>query len=829
MNNTLRAACMIAIVSAVGLSGIAHAQARFAIDQPGQSLADAIRGIGMQTATNILFDPALVAGKTAVPLHGQLTAEEALSKLLTGTGLVVRKSGDNALVIQRADASRGDPATGAQNKGADAAVLSATGSDRLDEVLVTAQKRTQSVRDVPATVVVISADEIESAGIKDLFQASVLIPGTTFSRAPDDGLQLTIRGLGTPARTQSFDQSVALFLDGSFLGKGRLYSAPFFDVERIEVIKGTQSTLLGKNTSLGAISIVSRRPGTEFEGSVSAGREVVNGGTFFDGAVTLPVSNALRFRVAGIYSDTDGWVLNRTTGNRVPMDLDKAARAMMVWDADSGFDATLSYQYADSRRTGNGYQFVDPLGRLPASLGEGIFDDTKAGFVSQGLDGESVHRTKAHLGNLTLNLAIGDHTLTTVSSYDSYKIAFVDDFDFGNKDATYFARSEDYRQFSQEVRIASPDTRQFSYLAGVFYFDSDWTSVETQIYNTPVFVPPLGGNIFQGGFTNDFRQSTKTLSGFVSTTNRFTARARLNLGVRYTSEKKDASWRRPAIAPLTPWNQIINPPFALTPLRFDDSFLNGNISFQYDFADTVTGYLGYGRGTKTGGFSESSAVELRDPRLPSTAGGSAVKSEQADSFELGVKGSSADRQLTYEVAAFYTQVHDFQDTTFTGASFDTANLDVRSVGVETKGQLRLNSSLRFDAALTYADAKVTSLPQRPVPGAPAWTGHAGFNFEHAIGAGGLKLFGNTYYRYRGSMVHQRVQSFRSAPWRTVDASIGIGAADDRWDVRISGSNLFNDQSADFSGPPADPTLDPSIRIDAPSPLRAVRLAASYRF
>jgi iron complex outermembrane receptor protein len=701
-------------------------------------------------------------------------------------------------------------------------------TDRAEEgeIIVTAQKRSQSTKDVPATVSVLGEEQLARAGVKDLFQAAVLVPGTTFSRAPDDGLQLTIRGLGSPARTQSFDQSVALFLDGTFLGKGRLYSNAFFDVERIEVIKGTQSTLLGKNTSLGAISIVTKKPGTSLEGYVSGGAELENGGEFVEGALTLPASDQLRFRFAGKYSDINGWVYNDLTGGRYPKDRDIGFRSTMVFEPHEGLDATLSYQYSDTRRIGNGYQFVDPDHLLPTSLGDGVLDGHKTSFVSQGEEGQSVHRTKSHIGNLTLNAPIGRNVLTSITSYASYKIDFVDDFDFGAKDATYFLRNEDYHQFTQELRITSPATDRFSYVAGLFYFDSNWKSAESQIYNTPLAIPP--GTIFQGGFRNDFTQKTKTISAFVSTTYRFSEALRLNLGLRYTDEKKDASFGRVAIAPFTFWNQVVNPPFAAQALPFKDNFFNGNASIQYDVSPAVTLYAGYGRGTKTGGFAESAQVLTGNPSLPSDAGGSSVRSENADSFEIGAKGNAFDRAVNFELSVFLTKVSNFQDTTFTGASFDTANVNVRSVGAEGNFRARLGGGFRLEGALTYADAKITAPTERPVAGAPKWTGNIGLLFDHDISSG-LAFFSSAYVRHRSSMIHQRILTFRSEPWTPVDISAGIRAPDDRWEIRLSGRNVFNAVSADFSGPPADPTLAPSIRVDAPSPLRSVRLEATIRF
>jgi len=129
-------------------------------------------------------------------------------------------------------------------------------SGHAQDIVITARKRSESAQRVPITITALDGSALTKQNIKDLFQAVTVVPGAIFSRAPDDGLALTFRGLGTAARSQAFEQSIALFTDGVFLGKTRLYSVGLFDIDRIEFIKGTQSTLLGKNASLGAISII---------------------------------------------------------------------------------------------------------------------------------------------------------------------------------------------------------------------------------------------------------------------------------------------------------------------------------------------------------------------------------------------------------------------------------------------------------------------------------------------------------------------------------------------------------------------------------------------
>ena len=236
------------------------------------------------------------------------------------------------------------------------------------EIVVTAQKRSESAQRIPVSVESIGGATLARAGVKDLFQAVTLVPGVVFSRAPDDGLALTFRGLGTAARPQAFEQSVALFTDGVFIGKGRLYSTSFFDVDRMEFIKGTQSTLLGKNASIGAISVITRQPGNEFAVDGRASYEFENGGYTLDGGIDLPLGEASGLRLAGHYNDLNGWVRNDLTGHNGPEQKDLGLRATIKTRVGA-LGLTGSYQYANNDQIGASYQLVGgtlpPLWREP--------------------------------------------------------------------------------------------------------------------------------------------------------------------------------------------------------------------------------------------------------------------------------------------------------------------------------------------------------------------------------------------------------------------------------------------------------------------------------
>ena len=159
----------------------------------------------------------------------------------------------------------------------------AQGTGTLEEIVVTAQKREQSLQDVPISITVFGEESFNRRQVDMVGELANIVPGFEFARPPSDSPGVTFRGIGTQAGNVAFDNSIGMFLDGAFLGNVRLYGHTLFDVQRVELIKGTQSTLLGKNTTLGGISIVNNRPEKEFGGDAEFGLEAQNGGWFSEG------------------------------------------------------------------------------------------------------------------------------------------------------------------------------------------------------------------------------------------------------------------------------------------------------------------------------------------------------------------------------------------------------------------------------------------------------------------------------------------------------------------------------------------------------------------
>src|SRR3984957_528044 len=437
----------------------------------------------------------------------------------------------------------------------------ASDGDQLEEVTVTAQKRAESSQDVPATITTVSADEMSRANVRNLFQIADCVPGMVFSRAPDDGMALTFRGIGSPARSQAFEESIGVFIDGIFLAKARLYSNAFFDLDRAEMIKGTDSPLLGKNTSLGAISLVTRQPGAQYGADATVAREFADGGEVYDLGIDLPFTPAFSIREALHYNDTAGWVKNTATGRSVPIDDDFASRTTAVFRPSESLTVSASYQHNDNKRLGTPYQIVDP--NLDPIFGEGVLNDREDVLTSLTKTGETTHISEINFYNLKLQWDLGQYSLVSQTARVDYNRAYDDDFDFSPEPWIDFIRLENYQQFTEELRLASPTGQSLDYIVGAFLFHSDWHSIEHQNWGVPDWPPgsPIAGQLYNGPFTNDFTQKTDSKSLFATATWHWSEQWRLTTGLRYTNERKDTLYGRTSAAPLTIWNTIANPAF----------------------------------------------------------------------------------------------------------------------------------------------------------------------------------------------------------------------------------------------------------------------------
>jgi iron complex outermembrane receptor protein len=688
----------------------------------------------------------------------------------------------------------------------------------LEEIIVSSRKVDEALGRLEASLSLANAKDLQVTATHDLVQLAELIPGMVFSRAPDDGLALTLRGIGTPARAQAFDQSVALYLDDVFLAKGRLYPQAIFDLERVEVLKGPQTVRLGRNATAGAITLVPRDPGDELSVDLQVSQGLEAGGQSVEAAADLPLAQGTVARLALQYLDGDGWVRNQATGRRGPEDSQNAARLTLQSDLAEGVAARLRLQRASSRRIGQAMQLIG-LARDGSVLPyETRLDDRSRALTPYGQDGEPVHETDSTLASLGLEGSHGELRLVSESSYLDFDADYVDDLDFSESAHVDFLRDEDYRQFSQEFRLhrAGPDAT-FDYLLGANFFDSDWHSLETQIWATPGFPPgtPLAGELFNGPFSNDFHQATRSHSVFGVAGWRPLPDWKLSLGLRWSDDRKDVVYGRNALEPLTLWNTRLNPPFPATPLRFDERSLDGEFSVAFSPSDAALWYASIAKATKPGGFVETNGVASGDP-----ARDALIASEVSTAVELGARYVSGDGRLRLSGALFDLRIEDFQDTTFDGTAFVTLNLPARTRGAEFELDWQPGAGWHVALGATLADATQRFGGQEyPMTQAPRWTGNLQLEYQRPLSET-LDVRLRTDLRHRARMYSQRGGLFPAESFTPLGAAIGLLSRDRRWGVELIGRNLGNATTADFSGPTPDPFAPTSA---APARFRTVVL------
>ncbi len=448
----------------------------------------------------------------------------------------------------------------------------------LEEIIVTARKRTESLQDVPVSVSVLDGDKVTESGITKVEELVVYVPNVSMSET-GIGTNLYVRGIGSGIN-QGFEQSVGMYIDGVYYGRAQLMRAPFLDLAQVEVLRGPQVTLLGNNSIAGALNMKTRKPTDEFEGFVSALYEPDHNEQEYTGVISGPLFSNLAARVAVRYRTMDGYIENTILNRDEPNREEKSARLTLAWAADT-WDATLklesnqfdikgrqieiikdipsttrgSSQTGFSNNTGSsalwqpGFTYLQYLGQFFDSNPR--IQDDQLDF-SRHSNGDSSNND-VDTAVVTLNFDIGDHELTAISSWLTYEYFEDCDCDFTGAAQFNLLSEENYTMWSQELRLTSPSDRRLRYMAGLYYQKEDLGFGDQILLPVDGGVARLVGYATAGdpnagndtlGDTSVFRdlsQDTYVSSVFGEISMDLTDRWQFNLGLRYTETQKQAS------------------------------------------------------------------------------------------------------------------------------------------------------------------------------------------------------------------------------------------------------------------------------------------------
>lgn len=551
------------------------------------------------------------------------------------------------------------------------------------EIIVTAQRRPESAQDVPIAVSAISAAQVEQLGIHSLTDIQILTPGASFG----DGYtfaQLYIRGVGAQVVTPGLESPVAVYSEGVYLQRslGVADLLDQYDPGSIQVLRGPQGTLYGRNATGGAVLIASADPTDRLEGAASA-----EYGRFdhvqLDAMLNLPITPTLRLRLAGRYRDEDGYVRNRADGDRQGGRRVKAVRAKLAWEPTDTAEFLLTAEYQRNRRGADLEQLGDvgPSCLLCASAGI----TTTPGFYEQDVNGGNRHRGELFSTSLRARVDVGALTVTSLTGYRYDKDVEATDQDFTPIDAfTFRTPNTGGKTFTQDLQVASQLDGPLDFLAGASYLhDKGIYAVQ---FSGALF-PPVGGELP----TSTSRTTTESISVFGEAYYALTDQLKLTAGGRYTFDDRrlDGDLNAGFGGPL-----VFSQKFdykAFTP-RFVLAWDNGPTNIYYS----------YSRGFKSGGFFTPALGPVVD-----------VTPEKTYSHELGVKSRALDNRLRMSLALFYYKNKNLQTTvidTLGGGSRAINAGAVRGYGAEFDAQFTAAQGLVIGGSVSYLDAEYTSFP-----------------------------------------------------------------------------------------------------------------------
>ncbi|MGA0104011.1 MAG: TonB-dependent receptor, partial [Steroidobacteraceae bacterium] len=384
-------------------------------------------------------------------------------------------------------------------------------ANQLEEIVVTAQKRSESLAEVPISISVVTGTQIEDQGLANLEALSYSIPNLKITQTSIAN-RIAIRGIAS-GDNKGFEQSVAMFVDGIYYGRDQLSRMPLVDLQRVEVLKGPQPTLFGKNAIAGAVSVISRQPSDEFEASVDALYEVEHEEMVLTGVVSGPVNDALGLRLVARYRGMDGYFDNTTQERMEPNVEESFVRGTMTWQSGD-VTGSLKLENANFDVEGQPRETFNPVGTYSLIFQGPLFVDTVEDYKRQDNGYESQNQVTNAV--LTLEMPLGENTLTSISGFLKYEVDELIDVDFSRLnllDGTN--QQEEYRQYSQELRITSPDGGDFNYITGLYLQRSELTADDTVVFNPFFFAFGLPfaalGNTFN---VRDYEQESSLWSVF---------------------------------------------------------------------------------------------------------------------------------------------------------------------------------------------------------------------------------------------------------------------------------------------------------------------------
>lgn len=661
----------------------------------------------------------------------------------------------------------------------------------LEEVLVTARKREENLQEVAVAVSVVTAQTIEDAGLVRLTDISQLVPNMTYQENISNKFtNITLRGISSSGGLGN-DPGVGVYVDEVYVARESGFNADLLDIERVEVLKGPQGTLFGRNTAVGAINIATKKPADEFTGMVLA-----DVGDYdyqrYGGYLNGPLTDNLAAKISGVYHERDGYLDNTYGGTVNTVDY-YTFRGQALWAPMERLELLLIGDYRKDTSDGNNLvtrNQGDPVNKnYEVSIPDSGSEDVEAKGVA-----------------LTANYELDNYLLTSITSGNKIDEKYQNDQDWSDLDALTGNDTRDNKQWSQELRISSTSDSKLQWVAGLYYFNQQFDATQEAINGPDTIYAAFGLTDLIGTGTPPssigLPDSVTIKADSVIKADSYAAYANIDYslseqwsvdaGIRYSKDEKKLDYTQTA--------DPIAAAFGFLNLDIkddiDDDQWTPTISLNWTPMDDLLTYAKYSKGYKAGGFNNS---------ISSTGSAIAFDPEKLDAYELGLKSTWLDNTLRVNAAVFHMEYDDKQESAFvTGVGFVQTNAgEATSDGVELEVQYLLRDYWSIYGSVGYTDAQYDQYiidedennNGNDLTRAPEWTANIGTQIEWQYTDYLHGMFRVDYSYQDESFTKANNDPFYKAEEQNiVNARLQISDAERTWQATLWGRNLTDDDS-----------------------------------
>ncbi|MEQ7155140.1 TonB-dependent receptor [Brevundimonas aurifodinae] len=707
-----------------------------------------------------------------------------------------------------------------------------TGQDeasQLDEIVVTAQRREENVQKIPVAVAVVDGQTLARRSSTDISDLQALVPSVSFAAGNElRNNSIRVRGVGTDVFTTGIEPSVSTVVDGVVLQRPGSAFSDLGDIQRIEVLRGPQGTLFGKNSSAGVVNVITQAP--SFSGPTgNIGGLIAQDNEYrINGAYSAPISDTLAFRLAAFYRTQDGIVTNLYTNDTVNDQEAYGARLKLAWNPSDNLRIQFAADYSELNSSAGAL----PL-RVATNNPKALNTGTPVGPNNDQVNNDVVPFVdqENYGASLTIDYDIGDFTLTSITAVRDF--SNTSDVDLDDTQAQIVLSNfniESSETTTQEFRLTSPASDVFDFVIGAYFFDGSVYNYLNRpglnLASTAITSINPDGTLNRtspyGLLTGDSTVESRNASIFGQANWHLGDRLTLTGGLRYLEEDQTLKFSRPVSAFFNGDTQpATNPAFTPPDLDFHDSALIGKAAITFEATENVTAYASYSTGYKSEGITSSLGLtQAQYDVQPAPA-------ETSELIEAGLKTRLFDRRLTLNVTAFQTTFSDYQAQVYNaavGLNFITSAGTVEIPGFEIEFQARPFEGFTLNGGVTKLDATFQDIPNGPCYSGqtaaqgcvPTQLGTAivsvqNLNDKPFIVAPDIRytlsgryerlLFGDVEgfvqmdYRWQDDIIFEISQNpnMRQDAYGVADVSAGVSFADGRYDLTAFVKNVFDEQ------------------------------------